>query len=209
MIIKYIKIKNETRLKNNKYHNKKIQSQSQPASTIGDIVHLRKKHQDKHQLRDTFIVTDQIDDKINIQKILNAQNEKAMQLRPKSYLVSPQSVYTAKSFPSQYTSSQQERNQYTPKVKMHVNSNLSNITSSKQCFPTPASSKIKLSLPYQKMSRIPEFESDSDNEENDVNIQENQDLGANEVIHDEEEILNIFQEGQNDNIDDFTPNHIL
>ena len=47
---------------------KKIQSHSQPAPTIGDIVHLRKKHQDKHQVRDTFIVTDQIEDKINIEK---------------------------------------------------------------------------------------------------------------------------------------------
>ena len=102
---------NETRSKNNEYHIKKIESQSQPASTIGDIVHLRKKHQDKHQVRDTFIVTDKIEDKINIKKILNAQNEKVMQLRSKSYLVSPQSVYTAKSFPLQFNFSTQEQDQ--------------------------------------------------------------------------------------------------
>ena len=180
---------NETRSKNNEYHNKKIQSQSQPASTVGDIVHLRKKHQDKHQVRDTFIVTDQIEDKINIQKILNAQNEKVMQLRSKSYLVSPQSVYTAKSYPSQFNFSIQEQDQYTPNDQMLVNSNISNNSSSKQCFPTPASSNIKLPLPFTKMSRIPESESDSDDEENDyrdvVNIQENQNLAANEAVDEE------------------------
>ena len=168
---------NETRSKNNEYHNKKIQSQSQPASTVGDIVHLRKKHEDKHQVRDTFIVTDQVEDKLNIQKVLNAQNEKVMQLRSKSYLVSPQSVYTAKSFPSQFNFSTQKQDQYTPNDQMLVNSNIPNTTSTKQCFPTPASSKIKLPLPFTKMSHIPESESDSEDEENDyrdvINIQDN------------------------------------
>ena len=79
-------------------------------------------------------------------------------------------------------------------------------TSSEQCFPTPASSNIKLPLPLTKMSRIPEPESDSDDEENDyrdvVNIQENQNLAANEAFDEEGEILNIFQD-QTDNIDNF------
>ena len=90
-----------------------------------------------------------------------------MQLRSKSYLVSPQSVYTAKSFPSQFNFSTQEQDQYTPNDQMLVNSNIPNTTSTKQCFPTPASSKIKLPLPSTKMSRIPESEYDSEDEEND------------------------------------------
>ena len=129
---------------------------------------------------------------------MNAQNEKVMQLRSKSYLVSPQSVYTAKSFPSQFNVSTQEQDQYTPNDQMLVNSNIPNTTSTKQCFPTPASSKIKLPLPFTKMSRIPESESDSDDEENDyrdvVNIRENKNLAANEAVDEEREILNIFQD---------------
>ena len=138
--------------------------------------------------------------------ILNAQNEKVMQLRSKSYLVSPQSVYTAKSFPSQFNFSTQEQDKYTPNDHILVNSNIPNTTSTKQCFPTPASSKIKLPLPFTKLSHIPESESDSEDEENDyrdvVNIQDNQNLAAYEAVDEEGEILNIFQD-QINNIDNF------
>ena len=56
------------------------------------------------------------------------------------------------------------------------------------------------------MSRIPESESDSEDEENDyrhvVNIQEDKNLAENEAVDEQGEILNIFQD-QINNIDNF------
>ena len=63
------KNQHETREKNNLYHNKKVPEPEEAPASVGDIVHLNKKPGDKHQIRDTYIVTGHSDEKINIQKI--------------------------------------------------------------------------------------------------------------------------------------------